>query len=152
MFGFGKKNKFHQEVINFIEDMAIKIIITPNNSNAFKETILELKSAGKSEDEIKVIWPLIVADSLCQPLEDKEHIDYAYNNFNIRQAAFFSISSYISNVAMTKKLDEIEKTSPEMYDALKIFWGICGETVYANEEEFAQCVITPPEGNPFKEE
>ena len=46
MFGFGKKNKFHQEVINFIEDMAIKIIITPNNSNAFKETILELKSYG----------------------------------------------------------------------------------------------------------
>ena len=147
MFGFGK-NKFHQQVIDMIEDMAKTLIVTPNTSEEFKTIEKEVKASGGTAEDLKDLWPLMVANCFCLPLEHKEHIDYAFKNFNVRQAAFYSISTYITQIALNGTLADYKKTQPEMYDAFKTFWGMCGEAVWQNEEEFGHCVISPGE-NPF---
>ncbi len=149
MFGFFGKRKFHQQVIDMIEDMTKTLIVKPNNSERFKAIEKELEEAGKAE-EAKNLWPMMVAHAFCTPLDYKEHIDYAYKNFNVRQAAFYSISTYITQISSNGVLADYKKTEPELYDACKHFWGVCGDAYLTNPEEFGCCIMSVEGGgNPF---
>ena len=144
MFGLFKKNKLLKEVAHDLEEISKTLLVIPNNSETFKKIEQELKESGAPQEMIDNAWPLTVANAILYVAE--KEIDFIYKNFNVRQASFYCISSYITNLYNNGSLERYKTEQPEMYSALQLFWLFCGEAT--KNVEFHKCIMVP-EDNPF---
>ena len=107
MFGlFGGKNKFvvavGEEILKIID-----IVKIPEVNSTVEQIRKEMKENGSPQADIDTVkWNHIVASAVSQPLE--HDLDYMYKNFSEVQAAFYCISSYVTNVYNAGQLKEFK--------------------------------------------
>lgn len=149
MFGLGKKKKFIEAVEKQIHK-TVKMAKIEEENDLVHQIRKELEESGASKEEQNSIkFSLFVETAVSQPLETDA--DYMYKNFDVPQAAIYTISLYISNVTDSRQLESFKEEQLEMYQALLKLWYICLIIVEDNYEHFAPCMRIPKVGNPFPE-
>lgn len=151
MFRVFKRGKYLKEVyekINFFIDKAGVPKSTPTLSKIIKEH--ELNSGQKWDPEMD--WHLLIGEQIHAVAW--EHRDYLYDNCDSSRAAIYCISEYICNLAETEVLKTQKNEQPDMFESLKLLWGLCGHlaTDPSHANTYANVVQVLESGNPFDEE
>ena len=152
MFG---RSKYMQEIyqdINFFIDKAGCPITTKTLEKIKKEFELNSGKAWKEHMD----WHLLIGEQIHEVAWG--HRDYLYKEAKLdtQQAAIFCISEFISNKANNGFFEQIDLSNQmdvDIYDSCKQLWIYCGALASnpAHEKQFANVVIVPRDGNPFKE-
>jgi|TARA_B100001540_G_scaffold249190_1_gene224887 hypothetical protein len=155
MFGMFGKSKYLKKVyqdINFFINKA-GCPRTTKTLETIKEEV-ELNS-GKAWDE-KMDWHLLIGEQIHQIAWHYRDYLYKEAKLDTNQAAIFCISEFISNKANKGDFEQIDLSNQmdiDFYDSCKQLWILCGSLAFspATEKKYANVVIVPRDGNPFKD-
>lgn len=155
MFGIFSQRKYSKKVYNYIHTCIDKAGCPRINKTI--ETLKEETESNGGPWDGKLDWHAVLGEQISEVAWD--HRDYFIEaKLTEFQAAVFSISTFISNLANSGKLKS-DPSNAENYMTLdiiiscKLLWILCGTLAASENTEkiFAHVVIVPRDGNPFEE-
>ena len=148
MFGLGKKNRFYNEVEKDLIEVMLIARIHLYKSELIDQIKKEMLENGADQRDIDNAFPIVVAGACANALDAE--LDYIYDNFDVRQASYYCISSFITTLHLSGSLSSYEEEHPDMYKALRELWMRCYMATQADQERFGHCVVVPANGqDPF---
>ena len=149
MFRVFKRGKFLKEVYQKI-DFFIEMAEVPKTTATMEKIKQEYELNAAEDFDEDLTWHNLLGEQIHQVAW--VHRDYLYDRFSANQAAIFCISELICNHAKNGKIEEMHKTDKDLYESFKLLWGMCGYLASdpSHENTYANVVMVPEEGNPFK--